>query len=92
MEYISTFSIQNWKSFSQAQQATHTLANCEGCYHAHKELQEGKPMFVAQLQIVELPETLSTSRKDEKALARRVLCELGFQRHYHRMFLKLICA
>ena len=54
-------------------------------------------MFIAQPQIVELPETPSTSRKDEKALARRVLLELNstwesithFQQHYHRMFLKL---
>ena len=80
MEYTSTFSIQNWKSLSHAQQAMHTLANCEGCYHAYKELQAafpGKPMFIAQPQIVELPETPSTSRKDEKVLARRVLCELN---------------
>ena len=64
MEYISTFSIQNWKSLSQAQQAMHTLASCEGCYYSYKELQEafpGKPMFIVQPQIVELPETPSTS-------------------------------
>ena len=35
MEYVSTFSIQKWKSLFQAQQATHTLASCEGCYHAY---------------------------------------------------------
>ena len=74
------FSIQNWKSLSQAQQAMHTLASCEGCYYSYKELQEafpGKPMFIARPQIVELPETPSTSRKDEKALARKVLRELN---------------
>ena len=34
-------------------------------------------MFIAQPQIVELPETPSTSRKDEKVLARRVPRELN---------------
>ena len=86
----------------------HTLANCEGCYYAYKELQAafpGKPIFIAQPQIVELPETPSTSGKDEKVLARRVLRELNSTweeklnhtfstalPHYHRMFLKLTCV
>ena len=60
-------------------------------------------MFIAEPQIVELPETPSTSRKDEKVLARRVLHELNSTweekfnhtfstAHYHRMFLKLTCV
>ena len=67
-EYTATFSIQNWKSLPKSQRAKH---NCEGCYHAYKDLQEhfpGKPVFVAQPLFVQLP---STSRKDERILARR---------------------
>ena len=67
---LSPFKIGN---YSHAQQAKHTLANCEGCYHAYKEFQAtfpGKPMFIAEPQIVQLLETPSTSRK---VLARRVL-------------------
>ena len=48
MEYVRTFSTENWKSLTDAQKAEHTLAECKACYLQHGQLQEhfpGKPVY-----------------------------------------------
>ena len=80
VEYLSTFSIVEWKSLSGTQKQVHTLANCVACYCSHQDLQEsfpGKPVFLPPPPIIQLPEIADSSKREEKDLAKRVLSELN---------------
>ena len=76
-EYLSTFSMDNWKRLKTEDKTKHTLVDCVACYEGHREQQQLFPIgppFVPDALSVSIP---STSAMSERLTAKRALTLSG---------------
>ena len=64
--YLTTFSIDNWKSLDCREKAKHTLSNCLGCYQSYAECQKSFPAkpFFSPERTVKMPQNPAFSEKE----------------------------
>ena len=69
-----TFTKKRWRKLAAAaEKANHTLENCTACALQHEDIQEAFPGPTFKPGLHSIYETATTSRKDEKAVTKKVL-------------------
>ena len=81
-EYLMTFTQRNWRKLPAAEKAKHSLQNCIACATQHTALQESFPGPTFKPDLASLYNSASTSRKDERSMARHAL---QFVNIYHEV-------
>lgn len=79
-EYLTTFSIHNWKELSEDMKQQHILSSCQACFDKHPALQRaypGKPMYMYEPQTPTATMVSLPPLSKERDLARNVLAELN---------------
>ena len=73
-EYLLTFTRKRWRKLAAAaEKANYTLENCTACALQHEDIQETFPGPTFKPGLHSIYETATTSRKDEKAVTKKVL-------------------
>ena len=81
-EYLMTFTQRKWRKLPAAEKAKHSLEKCTACATQHAELQERFPGPTFKPDLACLYNSASTSRKDERTMARHAL---QFVNAYHEV-------
>ena len=61
-EYLTTFSMNNWKKLSEEEKNKHTISRCDECFLEHRALQEAFPT-----KTVYTPQSVAVLEKELKA-------------------------